>query len=808
MKRIFLLLIVLMLLIPSLNIHANNDVRIFIDGELLDANGTLINNTTLVPLRSIFEALKAEVKWESETMKVISTKGNTTIELTIGNNKAIKNGQYVTLSEPPRLINNSTYVPLRFIGEAFDCKVEWIGSTRTVNITTKPRANTAGTDIKDDVVVFDKLASKEVEDRVIDISKNEKNQTILNFEELPKEFENLKVGDKFILSQTESNPLGFIGKLGGKEETELGYRIIVDEVYFEEIFKKIDIDIQSKLTMDNLIEVQISDYAYFEKKDYIYNQNYMIAAVPGFDLSELFDNIDKEYSTGDFKIGLKNDVVIYDKDGKSETKNDQLRVKGSVALNNMLLKATFKYDEIYDWDKFYVDFECDEMSEISLIGELEEGIDLKDLIDSKGNDNKIDLGYIKIEGIDQSGTLTLASIVFDAATLTIRPDGGDPTKLPLAIIVSLTMDLEGKINTSFTLGYNYAEYLNKGINIQKKSLGKISEYDYETDNYYIDVIDEYIEKKNEVFFDVSGGAEVSLTAGPETMIMIGGIVPIDAKAHGGGKIDATTFDGNVKYDLTKPKGERLDYSIEFGDIYAKTGIFTSLEVKLQYDIWKLSGGFQANADKEFIFWEYDSSKIDIIVSDLVTFLFEDEDPELVCYYTGGTIKNVSNKTIRLNTVLMYLDEDEDGHITEIRTPYIIPKIIKPGESASYAEPGIQGNLTKKPIVDYEYVNDDWGGEVKIDNIRYEVIKDDLIIYSNITTKEDLTADLFTLVFYNKKGEIIALPFVDKQIKFKANVPQEVILIYKGKKYINEIDKIEINTIFRENFDMNYGTSSD
>ena len=41
---------------------------------------------------------------------------------------------YIYSDVEPTIINSRTLVPVRFISEAFDCKVEWIGESQTVRI--------------------------------------------------------------------------------------------------------------------------------------------------------------------------------------------------------------------------------------------------------------------------------------------------------------------------------------------------------------------------------------------------------------------------------------------------------------------------------------------------------------------------------------------------------------------------------------------------------------------------------------------------------------------------------------------------
>ena len=97
----------------------------------------IVDNRVLVPLRAIFEALGANVSWQGETKTVISTKGETTISMSIGNSQMYRNGEVIILDVVPMLINNRTLVPVRAVAECFDCKVDWNGNSRTVIISSQ-----------------------------------------------------------------------------------------------------------------------------------------------------------------------------------------------------------------------------------------------------------------------------------------------------------------------------------------------------------------------------------------------------------------------------------------------------------------------------------------------------------------------------------------------------------------------------------------------------------------------------------------------------------------------------------------------
>lgn len=113
-----------------------SEVKVFVDGNEIvsDQSALLMNSRTMVPLRAIFEKLGAEVFWNDETKTVKAVKDGKEIELTIGMNHMRSGKMIVYLDVAPLLFNSRTLVPLRAVSEAFDCKVNWDGDTRTVTV--------------------------------------------------------------------------------------------------------------------------------------------------------------------------------------------------------------------------------------------------------------------------------------------------------------------------------------------------------------------------------------------------------------------------------------------------------------------------------------------------------------------------------------------------------------------------------------------------------------------------------------------------------------------------------------------------
>ncbi|OPY55859.1 MAG: hypothetical protein A4E55_02447 [Pelotomaculum sp. PtaU1.Bin035] len=70
---------------------------------------------------------------------VKAAKGNTTIQLKIGDSTAYKNGRPVRLDPPAQILNGSTMVPVRFVSEALGAEVKWDEAAQTVRIEMRKK---------------------------------------------------------------------------------------------------------------------------------------------------------------------------------------------------------------------------------------------------------------------------------------------------------------------------------------------------------------------------------------------------------------------------------------------------------------------------------------------------------------------------------------------------------------------------------------------------------------------------------------------------------------------------------------------
>ena len=140
-------LIIILSIISSVNCYASG-VSVIIDGQFVesDTQPIVLNNRTLVPMRSIFEELGCSVEWIPETQTVIATKNSKIMALQIGKSRIIMADIETDITEvkemdvSPFIHDDRTFVPIRVISESFGYAVEWNGEESVITILTKESA--------------------------------------------------------------------------------------------------------------------------------------------------------------------------------------------------------------------------------------------------------------------------------------------------------------------------------------------------------------------------------------------------------------------------------------------------------------------------------------------------------------------------------------------------------------------------------------------------------------------------------------------------------------------------------------------
>lgn len=94
------------------------------------------DNRTLIPVRAVVEDMGCEVDWNGNSQLVTITKGDTSIQLKIGEKKANVNGNVITFDTSAEIVESRTFVPLRFVSESLGAQVAWVAAQKTVLILT------------------------------------------------------------------------------------------------------------------------------------------------------------------------------------------------------------------------------------------------------------------------------------------------------------------------------------------------------------------------------------------------------------------------------------------------------------------------------------------------------------------------------------------------------------------------------------------------------------------------------------------------------------------------------------------------
>jgi len=85
------------------------------------------DNRAMVPLRLIAESLDASVRWENATRTVFIARGGVEVRLPV--DVPLPDGMGT-----PTIVNDRTFVPLRYVSEVFGATVRWNELTNAVYV--------------------------------------------------------------------------------------------------------------------------------------------------------------------------------------------------------------------------------------------------------------------------------------------------------------------------------------------------------------------------------------------------------------------------------------------------------------------------------------------------------------------------------------------------------------------------------------------------------------------------------------------------------------------------------------------------
>lgn len=153
MKRIFALILVTYLCLLSFCVYAEDPIKVRVNNELIECPNppVIVDGRTLVPLRALGEAMGCEVVWVPSGQYANIQNDTVLISVQIGNKYISKQkrvskdtSSVIETDVPARIINGSTYIPVRAVAEAFDAEVGWDPVSRTVMVVYDTSLNYRG----------------------------------------------------------------------------------------------------------------------------------------------------------------------------------------------------------------------------------------------------------------------------------------------------------------------------------------------------------------------------------------------------------------------------------------------------------------------------------------------------------------------------------------------------------------------------------------------------------------------------------------------------------------------------------------
>ena len=114
----------------------SSDVSIYMNGErVLEGRSRLINSVTYVALRDFCALVgDCEVTWDAKTRTAVATKGTKVATATDMDYYIYADGRCFYTDVSCRMIGGTLYVPIRAAARAFDARVIWNDSSRSVDI--------------------------------------------------------------------------------------------------------------------------------------------------------------------------------------------------------------------------------------------------------------------------------------------------------------------------------------------------------------------------------------------------------------------------------------------------------------------------------------------------------------------------------------------------------------------------------------------------------------------------------------------------------------------------------------------------
>lgn len=143
MKKLTLISLLFVLFCASISARAASGMQITVDGTQveLDSPAVIQDGRTLLPIRSIADAMGLSVVWLGEEQTASLWSADTMVRVKIDSNAMDVNGKIVEIDTAPAILYDRTYMPVRAILEAFGAEVIWADGNLDIYYATAVDTN-------------------------------------------------------------------------------------------------------------------------------------------------------------------------------------------------------------------------------------------------------------------------------------------------------------------------------------------------------------------------------------------------------------------------------------------------------------------------------------------------------------------------------------------------------------------------------------------------------------------------------------------------------------------------------------------
>jgi len=107
--------------------------------QTMDAAPYIKDSRTFLPIRFVAEAVgvsDSNIMWNEADRSVVLIKGDRVVKLVIGSNTMLVNGVAIAMDVAPEIVDpGRTMLPVRWVGQALGCTIDWDPDTQTVTIS-------------------------------------------------------------------------------------------------------------------------------------------------------------------------------------------------------------------------------------------------------------------------------------------------------------------------------------------------------------------------------------------------------------------------------------------------------------------------------------------------------------------------------------------------------------------------------------------------------------------------------------------------------------------------------------------------